>query len=74
MQAWHATVQQQFGSSTTFEVSYVGEHGTKLQVLADYNQASGNPVTATCNATTTTGCVNLLNNNAGQAVEDLHHN
>lgn len=66
VQAWHATVQQQFGPSTTFEVSYVGEHGTKLQVLADYNQASGNPVTATCNATTTTGCVNLQNGNAGR--------
>ncbi len=66
VQAWHLTVQQQLGPSTSFEVAYVGEHGTKLQVLADYNQATGNPVTATCNATTTTGCVNLLNGNAGR--------
>jgi hypothetical protein len=47
----------------------MGEHGTKLQVLADYNQATGNPVTATCNATTTTGCINLLNGNAGRPLK-----
>ena len=69
VQAWHATVQQQVAPNTTFEVSYVGEHGTKLQVLADYNQATGNPVTATCNATVTTGCVNLLNGNAGRPLK-----
>jgi hypothetical protein len=69
LQAWHATVQQQIGPSTTLEVGYMGEHGTKLQVLADYNQATGNPVTATCNATTTTGCLNLLNGNAGRPLK-----
>ncbi len=69
VQAWHATIQQQFGPGTTFEVAYVGEHGTKLQVLADYNQATGNPVTATCNATTTTGCIALLNGNAGRPLK-----
>ncbi|HEY4356983.1 MAG TPA: TonB-dependent receptor [Acidobacteriaceae bacterium] len=69
VQAWHATVQQQIGPSTTVEVAYVGEHGTKLQVLADYNQATGNPATATCNATTNTGCVNLLTGNAGRPLK-----
>ncbi len=69
VQAWHATVQQQIAPNTTFEVSYVGEHGTKLQVLADYNQATGNPVTATCNAAITSGCVNLLNGNAGRPLK-----
>ena len=63
VQSWHLTAQRQFGPSTTFELSYVGEHGVKIQVLADYNQASANPVTATCNATVTSGCVNLLNQN-----------
>jgi hypothetical protein len=66
VQSWHLTVQRQITPSSTFEVAYVGEHGTKLQVLADYNQASANPVTATCNAGVTTGCVNLLNGNAGR--------
>lgn len=66
VQAWHLTVQQQLNPSTTFEASYVGEHGVKLQVLADYNQANPNPVTATCNATVNTGCVQLLANNQGR--------
>ena len=66
VQAWHLTVQREITPSTSFEVSYVGEHGVKLQTLADYNQAAANPVTATCNPTTTTGCVNLLLNNQGR--------
>ncbi len=51
------------------EASYVGEHGVKLQVLADLNQAVPNPVTATCfqNLTSTgaptggvtSGCTNV---------------
>ncbi len=41
----------------------------KIQVLADYNQANANPVTATCNATINSGCVNLLNQNAGRPLQ-----
>jgi hypothetical protein len=63
VQAWHLTVQRQFGASTTLEASYVGSHGVKLQVLADLNQAAPNPVTATCNnsglAGSTKGCLSL---------------
>ena len=51
------------------EVSYVGEHGTRLQVLADYNQATENARTATCNPNATTGCLNLLNGNAGRPLK-----
>ncbi len=69
VQAWHLTVQRQITPSSTFEVSYVGEHGVKIQVLADYNQASPNAVTATCNARVTTGCVNLLSGNAGRPLK-----
>lgn len=69
VQSWHATIQQQIGAQSSLDISYVGEHGTKLQVLADYNQATGNPVTATCNTTTTTGCVNLQNANAGRPLK-----
>lgn len=59
IQSYHLTVQRQIGSHDTFEASYVGEHGVKLEVLADLNQAEANPVTATCNATITTGCLSL---------------
>ena len=69
VQSWHLTVQRQFGAATTLEASYIGEHGVKIQVLGDYNQANANPVTATCNATVTSGCVNLLNQNAGRPLK-----
>jgi Carboxypeptidase regulatory-like domain/TonB-dependent Receptor Plug Domain len=59
VQSYHLTVQRQFGNSTTFETSYVGAHGVKLQVLADLNQSIANPVTATCNATVSSGCLTL---------------
>jgi hypothetical protein len=69
VQSWHLTAQRQFGAATTFELAYIGEHGVKIQVLADYNQAAANPVTATCNATVSSGCVNLLNQNAGRPLK-----
>ena len=59
VQSFHLTVQHQFSPNTTFEVAYVGEHGVKIQVLADLNQANPNPETATCNGTTTSGCLSL---------------
>jgi len=59
VQSYHLTVQRQLGPSTTFEASYVGEHGVKIQVLADLNQAAPNAVTATCNTTVTSGCLTL---------------
>ncbi len=59
VQSYHLSVQRELGPSTTFEVSYVGEHGVKLETLADLNQAVPNAVTATCNTTTTTGCLSL---------------
>ena len=48
VQSYHLTVQRQITGSTTLEASYVGEHGAKLQVLADLNEAAPNPVTPTC--------------------------
>ncbi len=59
VQTYHLTVQRQLGPATTFEVSYVGSHGVKLETLADLNQAAPNAVTATCNTTTTAGCLSL---------------
>ncbi len=61
VQSYHLTVQRQLSNSTTFEVAYVGEHGVHIEVLADLNQAAPNAVTATCNPTTTIGCLPLQN-------------
>ncbi|MBB6144658.1 hypothetical protein HNQ77_002614 [Silvibacterium bohemicum] len=59
VQAYHLTVEQQLGPSTTFDLAYVGSHGVKLETLADLNQSIANPVTATCNAQVNTGCLSL---------------
>ena len=70
VQSFQVTLQRQITGASTFEVAYVGEHGVKLQVLADYNQAAANPVTATCNSTVTTGCImNLLLNNGSRPLK-----
>jgi hypothetical protein len=61
VQAWQLGVQRQIGKSTVFDISYVGEHGVKLWVLADLNQAAPNVPSATCSNKVTTGCVPLLN-------------
>ena len=59
VQSYHLTVQRQLSNTTTFEVAYVGEHGVKLQVLADLNQSVANAVTATCNPSVNSGCLSL---------------
>jgi Carboxypeptidase regulatory-like domain/TonB-dependent Receptor Plug Domain len=59
VQSYHLTVQRQLTNSMTFEASYVGAHGVKLQVLADLNQSAANAVTATCNPTVNSGCLSL---------------
>ncbi len=59
VQTYHLTVQRQLGPASTFEVSYVGSHGVKLETLADLNQAAPNAVTATCNTAITSGCLTL---------------
>ena len=53
VQTFHFTLQQQVMKDTTFELSYVGNHGTHIPVLGDYNQASTEPVS--CN--TGVGCL-----------------
>ena len=70
VQSYHLTVQRQLGNYDTFEVSYVGEHGVKLQVLADLNQSAANAVTATCNPSVTSGCFSLAQR---RPISDIHH-
>jgi len=40
---WNLTVQQQFNNTTTFQVGYVGEHGTHLMVPMPYLQKQSLP-------------------------------
>jgi hypothetical protein len=67
VQAWHFGLQRKLNEGTLIDISYVGEHGVKIWVLDDINQAPPNVASPTCsyNTTTsswtTTGCVSLLN-------------
>lgn len=61
VQAWHLGIQRRLNQSTLLDVAYVGEHGVKIWVLDDINQAAPNVPSATCSATVTSGCVPLLN-------------
>ncbi len=48
VQAWHLDVQREVAPGTTLSVSYVGEHGVKIWVLADLNQAAPCPAIGAC--------------------------
>ncbi len=48
VQAYHLDVQTEIAPRTVLTVSYVGEHGVHIQVLADLNQANPCPSTGTC--------------------------
>jgi len=61
VQAWHFGMQRTVMQGTLLDVSYVGEHGVKIWVLDDINQAPANTPSATCSNTVTTGCIPLLN-------------
>jgi hypothetical protein len=43
------SIQREITKSTIVEVAYNGNHSTRLPILADYNQANINAVTAGCN-------------------------
>jgi len=60
IQNWFLSVQREITKSTLIELSYNGNHSLRLPILADYNQASPNAVTATCNPPAiTTGCLGV---------------
>ena len=67
VQAWHFGLQRKLSEGTLIDLSYVGEHGVKIWVLDDINQAPPNTPSPTCqfntatNSYVTTGCVPLLN-------------
>lgn len=61
VQSYFAGVQRQIGKDVVLDLAYVGSKGTHLMTLADYNQASVQPTTATCNVSAgiTAGCLSL---------------
>jgi len=42
VQSWHLDLQHEFSKNDALTLSYVGEHGVHIWVLADYNQAAAN--------------------------------
>ena len=50
VQSYHLSLQRQIPGNIVMDVAYVGNKGTHLQTLADYNQAS------ICTAALATGC------------------
>ena len=60
IQNWFLSVQREITKNTLVEVSFNGNHSTRLPILADYNQAAPNAVTATCNPpAVTSGCLGV---------------
>ena len=59
IQSWVFAIQHEISRDTVLEIAYNGNHAVRLPIVGDWNQAAPNPVTATCNATTTSGCLNV---------------
>jgi hypothetical protein len=57
VQTFYLGVQQEVMKDTTLEISYVGNHGSHIGVLGDFNQAATEPLT--CNPSTNAGCSTL---------------
>ncbi|HLK68825.1 MAG TPA: TonB-dependent receptor [Bryobacteraceae bacterium] len=60
IQNWFISVQRDLVKNTLIELAYNGNHSLRLPILADYNQANVNSVTATCNPPAiTSGCLGV---------------
>ena len=59
VQSWVFAIQREIDRNTVMEVAYTGNHSVRLPIIGDWNQALPNAQTATCNATTTSGCLNV---------------
>jgi hypothetical protein len=59
IQSWVFSIQREIAKNTVLEVAYNGNHSLRLPIFGDYNQANPNPVTATCNALVTSGCLGV---------------
>ena len=58
-QSWLFSVQQELTHDTFLELAYNGNHSLRLPIIADYNQAYPNQLTATCNSAITSGCLGV---------------
>ncbi len=69
VQTWFFSLQRELGANTVLELGYSGNKSTRLPIVADYNQAVPNAVTATCNAATgvTSGCLGIQPRRPNQA-------
>src|SRR5262249_32670228 len=60
VQSWFFSIQRELTKDTVIEVGYNGNHALRLPIMADYNQAFPNAVTATCNPpAVTSGCLGV---------------
>ncbi len=59
IQSWFFSVQREITHNTVLEVAYNGNHSLRLPIIADYNQAFPNQLTATCNAQVQTSCLGV---------------
>ena len=59
IQSWVFSIQREINRNTVIEVAYNGNHSTRLPIIGDWNQAAPNAQTPTCNATVTSGCLNV---------------
>jgi outer membrane receptor protein involved in Fe transport len=59
VQSFFFGIQRELVKDLVLDLSYVGNRGVGIPVIGDYNQANPNTTSATCNSTTTTGCVAL---------------
>jgi len=67
VQTWFASIQRELPQHWVVELAYTGSHSVRLPIIADYNQALPNAVTATCNATIQTGCLGIQPRRPNQA-------
>jgi hypothetical protein len=63
---WNLTIQQQLGSTATFQVGYVGQHGTHLMVPMPYLQRQSLPNSACAKPPCTAPSIFLAGNSALQ--------
>lgn len=75
VQSWVISLQREITKDTVFELAYNGNHSLNLPILADYNQAAPNPVTATCNGNVapaiTSGCLGIQARRPDQSFDGI---
>jgi hypothetical protein len=67
VQTWFASIQRELIKNWVLELAYTGSRSVRLPIIADYNEALPNPVTATCNSTVQTGCLGIQPRRPDQA-------